>query len=664
MLLNPRTRLGPYEIISPLGAGGMGEVYKALDTRLDRIVAIKVSKEQFSERFEREARAVAAINHPNICTLLDVGPNYLVMELLEGETLHDRLARGPLELGILVDIGLALADALDAAHARGIAHRDIKPANIFLTARGPKMLDFGLAKAIAPGLADSTQSTRANLTDPGGIVGTVSYMSPEQLRGEPLDARSDLFSFGLVLYEMAAGRRAFLGATSATISAAILHEPPRSPREIRPDMPVALEHLLLKALEKDREVRCQTASELRADLKRLKRDLDSHARPSVAAPPDIAASAGIDDLRITPAPAPASSDAQLATELVRRHRGLAVAMVVGAVSLAAALYVATRWHSLPPRQSTASLMEDLQITPLTSTGTASSPAISPDGKYVAYTQNEGDAYSLWIRQIDTASQVQIVRPEPGTRISGATVTPDGGFVDFTRAYQTVVRQELWRIPFLGGTPKKLLDSLVSAVGWSPDGRQIAFLRGLGPSTALVVADADGSHERQVAVRKSPAQYSVYGTRPAWSPDGRLVVVLGSDLPGGAVIAQVIAVDVATGAERVLPVRLEFRGVGPAWLDLGSMVVSGSVEAGAPSQLWRLSYPGGQLSRLTNDLNSYSGVSLTADRRSLVTGRSDVRAGVWVGDPIKSSWPHLPNRETVRIVQHGNRRHRHPDSPIG
>jgi len=251
MPLSTGTRLGPYEILSALGAGGMGEVYKARDTRLHRPVAIKVlpheltASPQARERFQREARAVAALQHPHICTIHDVGETaehqeFIVMELLEGETLHQRLTRGPLELSTLVDVGLALADALDAAHAAGIIHRDIKPANIFLTTRGPKMLDFGLAKDMARAAAASVQptlSSPARLTDPGATVGTVAYMSPEQLRGEPLDARTDLFSLGLVLYEMATGRPAFSGATSAVISAAILHETPPAPRELRPDLP-------------------------------------------------------------------------------------------------------------------------------------------------------------------------------------------------------------------------------------------------------------------------------------------------------------------------------------------------------------------------------------------------------------------------------------------
>jgi serine/threonine protein kinase/tetratricopeptide (TPR) repeat protein len=300
MALSAGTRLGPYEILAPLGAGGMGEVYTARDTRLDRTVAVKVlppdvaADPERRARFEREARAVAALQHPNICTIHDVGVAtegvlFLVMELLAGETLQRRLARGPLDERELIEIATALTGALDAAHASGIIHRDIKPANIFLTGHGAKVLDFGLAKATASQAAAgaSMQSTRLaadGLTEHGQTVGTVAYMSPEQLRGEAVDVRTDLFSLGLVLYEMATGRPAFGGATSAMISAAILHEQPRPPREIRPALSSALEHIILKAIEKDRRVRYQHASEMRADIQRAGRDSDSRPSASVVRP--------------------------------------------------------------------------------------------------------------------------------------------------------------------------------------------------------------------------------------------------------------------------------------------------------------------------------------------------------------------------------------------
>ena len=342
----PGTRLGPYEIIGLLGAGGMGEVYRARDTRLDRIVAIKVlpgrlaSSPHSLERFQREARAVAALNHPNICTIHDIdsgeagGRAYLAMELVEGETLHRRLQRGALPVHEIVDIAIALADALDAAHAKGIVHRDIKPANIMLTARGPKMLDFGLAKATAhaPALAsyEPTRPADAPLTDPGGTVGTVAYMSPEQLRGEDIDARSDLFSLGLVLYEMCTGYPAFTGATPAMVSSAILHAATPAPSALRADLPAPVEAVIVKALEKDRALRCQSASEIRADLKRFARTVAPVPTP-LPARATTASTASAD---------PSSSDAQLVAALVRRHRFIAlaaavvlVAAVVGATAL-------------------------------------------------------------------------------------------------------------------------------------------------------------------------------------------------------------------------------------------------------------------------------------------------------------------------------------------
>jgi eukaryotic-like serine/threonine-protein kinase len=287
-------RLGPYEIISPLGAGGMGEVYRARDTRLDRVVAIKVlpdgvtASSQALERFQREARAASALNHPNICTIHDLGtdPPFIAMELLEGQTLQERLRRGLVDIPAFVDIAIALTDALDAAHGTGIVHRDIKPANIFLTPRGPKILDFGLAKVAphhnAPLTVQTTAAVANPVTEPGSTVGTLAYMSPEQLRGDDLDARTDLFSLGLVLYEMATGRPAFNGPTAAVIAAAILHAEPARPGALSAHLPQGVETIILKALEKDRRLRYQHASDVRADLQRVQRD--SRVVPAAPAP--------------------------------------------------------------------------------------------------------------------------------------------------------------------------------------------------------------------------------------------------------------------------------------------------------------------------------------------------------------------------------------------
>ncbi len=624
----------------------MGEVYCAEDTRLHRIVAVKTLSAHLEgsapaiERFEREARAAAALNHPNICTIYDVGtsPPFIAMELLHGETLQQRLLRGRMEVGEVVDVTLAIVDALDAAHGKGILHRDIKPANIFLTERGPKILDFGLAKAVSTAdphdVTGEVISHESLITAEGVTVGTVAYMSPEQLRGRPLDARSDLFSLGLVMYEMVTGRRAFGGETSAVIAAGILGEMPVLPREHRADLPPRLEDIILKTIEKDPADRTQTAGELRADLRRLKRDLESASR--AIEPQERPSGTGVD----RGARHHASSSGQSSAMATDRSRRMMIVLgaAVLAVLIGAAGYVQWR-RGFGSGASSHALLKHLQLAQVTASGNAWRPALTPDGKYVIYVKRDGLNRSLRVRQLGTDRDVELVAAVPGANLQAGTVTPDGSFVDFVRAAGDTVT--LWRVPFLGGTPKRLVDGVNSPTGWSPDGRRFAFVRArFDGLSALVVADADGANERTIATRTLPAQFLSFGMRgtpsaqgavihPAWSPDGQTLALIGFEPLAGVLTRQAIFVDVASGGQRSIPLRDAGYADGIEWLDASHLVLSLRGQDDAVSQLWVMTYPDGVWSRLTNDLSNYASFGMSADRETIVGSRWDYQVGVSV-----------------------------------
>src|SRR5271157_1324188 len=391
----------------------MGVVYEAEDTKLSRHVALKFLSKDFEqdayalERFQQEARAASALNHPNICTIYAIeeceGQYFIAMELLEGESLNEKINGHPLPLDKILDIGIQITDALDVAHGKGIVHRDLKPANIFITSRGQaKILDFGLAKLIYDRRAaletvapDAATIAPRHLTSRGTAVGTVAYMSPEQARAEELDGRSDLFSFGSVLYEMATGKLPFEGNTSAVIFQGILDRNPRPPVELNPSVPPKLEEIIGKALEKDLELRYQSAAEMRGDLKRLKRDSSGHASQTGVA---AVSSSSVSAARAS-APAALPRSGSVILETAKQHKsGAGIITIVSLVMIAAGLYGAYRRFSEWRGDSGPVPFQNMSMVKLTNSGKAMLATISADGKYLVNVMDEGQGQqSLWMR---------------------------------------------------------------------------------------------------------------------------------------------------------------------------------------------------------------------------------------------------------------------------
>ena len=660
-----------YRVIVPLGSGGMGQVYLAQDITLGRKVAVKVLPTDFTRdkdrvrRFQQEARAASALNHPNIITIHEIGQfdgrHFIATEFIDGETLRQRIAESQarvagdkdtshktLKVHDILNIAIQTADALAAAHEAGVVHRDIKPENIMVRHRDGyvKVLDFGLAKLTDTASVDAEAPTRNQIqTSAGMVMGTVNYMSPEQVRGEQVDSRTDLWSLGVVLYEMVAGCSPFGRSTSSEAIALILErEPPPLVRYAR-EVPAELERIVGKALTKEKEERYQTAKDLLIDLRRLQHRLEADAEMERAAAVGAASERNVrTDPASTPVVSTSETEAQTVTATahptssaefligeVKRHKGWSL-LVLGALVASVFGIIFSVYRFAGQRQSSVQSQEEMKVSRLTSNGKAAEAAISPDGKYVVHVLDDGGKQSLWLRQVETTSNVQILPPAAVSYLN-LTFSRDGNYI-YYEAWDKKNPYTLYKIPVLGGAPRKLVEDLDSTVTFSPDGKLMAFIRGDPPSSenALLVANADGTGEKTLAVRREPASFDNWPNArnaPAWSPDGRSIAApsgVGADSPSESIIE----VRVDNGAMKQLTTRTWWRIDSVEWIRDGSgLVVNASERSSSPFQIWHVSYPSGQAHKITNDANDYRGVSLTADSKILATVESEVSSSIWV-----------------------------------
>lgn len=619
-------KIGFYKIIRKIGAGGMGEVYLAEDERLNRKIALKILPADVSNdrkklnRFMQEARLVANLNHPNICTIYEVGETsetpFLAMELIEGETLTDKIKNNSLSLSEILQITTQIADALDEAHQNKIIHRDIKSSNVLINQRGQaKLLDFGLAKTVADEVFEQ-DITRAK-TEEGMLIGTVQYMSPEHALGKKLDARTDLWSLGVLLYEMTCGTLPFRAATQAGVFDEILNKPPIAPREINGEIPAELEQIILKLLEKDRDLRHQTASDLRADLKRLRRSLGETADSG-----EFFKTSTVELGRTFKT-----------SETVKPQGIFIKKALISFVVLLVLTGIIYAVYRISESSKTALSFAEAKSSRLTNLGRIYDAVISPDGKYAAYVTDDGAKQTLWIKQITTGSVAQIAAPAE-VLYQGLAISPDGSWVYYNFWDKKSVGQ-IFRVPVLGGNPQKVVFDCMPGISISPDGNQIVFTRSNDQTKKLELITANSLGEDE---KKLPTNDEFGVNSALWSPDGKSIAYIKSYSDVERRFLEIVEVDLNGSEIKKIWTDTEnkYQLNSFAWLpEKKGIVASLQPIKEFQSQVWEINYADGQMKQITKDFNGYNSLSVSADGKNMLAVQRDFLASVW-NVPLENS----------------------------
>ena len=654
-----------YRLLKQIGRGGMGEVYLAHDPRLNRRVALKLlptsimGEQERVLRFEQEARAASAISHPNVAHVYEIGEgqgrHYITMEYVEGKTLRQILKQGALDINKTLDITIQVLAALSAAHKSGVIHRDIKPENIMLRDDGyVKVLDFGLAK-----LADNdsalieieAQSLYSLHTEPGLLMGTSHYMSPEQIRRHPVDVRTDLWSVGVMLYEMLSGQRPFHGQAAHEVIIDILEREPEPLSNKMPELPLTLQYFVLKALRKQLSERYQTVEMMLADLRQIVRQLEHSQNATTPIPaalhpsaltyerPDYATAEPLDPSTGEHAPLnanlelPTHTPTNIPTSAWRRFHpvpGRQVFWVGLPLLITLVFYLAFLYGSSGELQSK---NFNLQFKRLTMSGSLSDIVISPDGQYVASVVTEEGKQAIHITELATSSDLRIVSPSD-RGYSGLSFSPDGNYIYYLE--NQTETGALYRVSKLGGGQRKILNNINTPVTFSPDGKQIAFVRFNIPGNTLdiVISHADGTDEQTVAsrTRKDIDVFPVdmNGVGPAWSPDGKVLACVTINRSRNPHEMNLEVLDVASRTSRRLNFTPWYDISRISWLADGSGLVMAAAESlNVPWQLALVSFPKGEVRKLTNDPNNYTRISTTLDSATFLTLNVEENSSIWL-----------------------------------